>query len=199
MVRRFEPGYVLRLIEEERATGMSLVPVMANALLNCADLGRFDVSSLREIHLGGAAASPELVSRMEQAFHCHVMAGYGLTETCPVATSADDKDTVKYADEEDRIRHKAMAGWPIIGNEIHVVDAHMREVPRDMQAIGEIVIRGDNVMDGYYKDPEATSRAITDGWLHTGDMAVWDQENYIHIVDRKKDIIISGGENISSA
>ena len=73
----------------------------------------------------------------------------------------------------------------------------MRDVPRDMQTVGEVVVRGDNVMDGYYSEPEATA-AITDGWLHTGDMAVWDEENYIHIVDRKKDIIISGGENISS-
>ncbi len=198
MVRRFDPAQVLRLIQEEKATGMSLVPVMANALLNCPELGRFDVSSLKEIHLGGAAASPELIARMEQAFRCHIMSGYGLTETCPVVTSAGDKDTVKYADEEDRLRHKAMAGWPIIGNEVHVVDSHMKDVPRDMQTIGEVVIRGDNVMDGYYNEPEATQSCITNGWLHTGDMAVWDEENYIHIVDRKKDIIISGGENISS-
>jgi fatty-acyl-CoA synthase len=74
----------------------------------------------------------------------------------------------------------------------------MQDVPRDMAAIGEVVIRGDNVMDGYYKDPAATRAAITDGWLHTGDMAVWDEENYFQIVDRQKDIIVSGGENIAS-
>ena len=74
----------------------------------------------------------------------------------------------------------------------------MNDVPRDMQSIGEIVMRGDNIMDGYYKEPQATAAVMTNGWLHTGDMAVWDEENYIHIVDRKKDIIISGGENISS-
>ena len=91
-----------------------------------------------------------------------------------------------------------MAGWPLPGCEIRVVDRHMRDVPRDMQTCGEVVIRGDLIMDGYYKEPQATAAAITDGWLHTGDMAVWDEENYIHIVDRKKDIIISGGENISS-
>jgi acyl-CoA synthetase (AMP-forming)/AMP-acid ligase II len=198
IVRRFEPAVVFRLIQEERATGMSLVPVMANALVNCPERNQFDLSSMKEIHIGGAASSPELIARMEQLFHCHVMAGYGLTETSPVATSACDKDTVKYADEEDRLFHKAMAGWPIIGNEIRVVDAQMRDVPRDRETIGEIVIRGDNVMDGYYKESEATSAAITNGWLHTGDMAVWDDENYLHIVDRKKDIIISGGENVSS-
>ena len=84
------------------------------------------------------------------------------------------------------------------GCEVRVVDLQMNDVPRDMQAIGEVVMRGDNIMDGYYKEPKATAAVMTDGWLHTGDMAVWDEENYIHIVDRKKDIIISGGENISS-
>src|SRR5438477_908725 len=74
----------------------------------------------------------------------------------------------------------------------------MRAVPRDRETVGEIVVRGDNVMDGYYKEPDATQAALTEGWLRTGDMAVWDDENYIYIVDRKKDIIISGGENISS-
>jgi fatty-acyl-CoA synthase len=198
MVRRFEPAMVLRLIQEERATSMSLVPVMANALLNCPDLGKYDTSSLREIHIGGAAGSFELFARMQQAFHCHVVTGYGLTETSPVVTTSRDKDTVHYQTEEDRIAHKAMAGWPVAGNEVRVVDARMRDVPRDMQAIGEIVVRGDNVMDGYFNEPEATREAMTDGWFHTGDMAVWDEENYVHIVDRKKDIIISGGENISS-
>jgi fatty-acyl-CoA synthase len=199
MVRRFEPASVLQLIQDEKATAMSLVPTMANALLNCAQLGKFDTSSLQQIHIGGAASSPELIERMERAFPgSTVMAGYGLTETSPVASSARHKSTVKYADDSDRLRHLAMAGWPLVGTEIRVVDPHMDDVARDMQAIGEVVIRGDNVMDGYYKDPQGTAAVMTDGWFHTGDMAVWDEENYIHIVDRLKDIIISGGENISS-
>ena len=198
MVRRFEPAGVLRLIEEEKATSMALVPTMANALLNCPELGRFDVSSVKEIHLGGAASSPELVARMEQAFPCAIQAGYGLTETSPVATTARTKSTFTPAGEEDRLRHLAMTGWPVPGCEVRVVDLQMHDVPRDMQSIGEIIIRGDLVMDGYYNDPTATEAVMTDGWLHTGDMAVWDEENYIQIVDRKKDIIISGGENISS-
>jgi acyl-CoA synthetase (AMP-forming)/AMP-acid ligase II len=174
------------------------VPTMANALLNCPDLGAFDFSSLRVIDLGGAASSPELIAHMETAFRCEVKAGYGLTETAPVASTSRKKSTVSHASEEDRVRRLAMAGWPAISNEIRVVDAQMRDVPRDMQRIGEVVIRGDNVMDGYFKDPEATRAAITGGWLHTGDMAVWDQDTYIQIVDRQKDIIISGGENIAS-
>jgi fatty-acyl-CoA synthase len=198
MVRRFEPSIVFRLVEQERATAMALVPTMANALLNAPDLGQHDYSSLKTIFIGGAAASPELVDRMERAFHCRVLGGYGLTETSPVATSARDKSTVTFKDEADRLHHRAMAGWPLPACEIRVVDTQMQDVARDMAAIGEVVIRGDNVMDGYYKEPEGTSAVMTDAWLHTGDMAVWDEENYIHIVDRKKDIIISGGENISS-
>jgi len=198
MVRRFEPTTVFRLIQEERATAMALVPTMANALLNAPDLGQYDYSSMKHIFIGGAAASEELITRMERAFGCQVLGGYGLTETAPVATSARDKSTVKFKDEADRILHRSMAGWPLPANEIRVVDLNMRDVPRDMTAIGEVVIRGDNVMDGYYLEPEGTAAVMTDAWLHTGDMAVWDEENYIHIVDRKKDIIISGGENISS-
>jgi fatty-acyl-CoA synthase len=198
MVRRFDPAQVLQLVQEERATAMSLVPTMANALLNCAELGRWDVSSVQQINLGGAASSPELVARLEQVFPGCIMAGYGLTESGPVATSARDKSTARYVDDDDRIRHRAMAGWPLAGCEVRVVDLHMKDVPRDMEAIGEVIMRGDNIMDGYFKEPKATADVMTDGWLHTGDMAVWDEENFVHIVDRKKDIIISGGENISS-
>jgi len=198
MVRRFEPTTVFRLIEEENATAMSVVPTMANALLNAPDLTQHNLSSLKTIHVGGAAASPELIERLEKAFHCECVAGYGLTETAPVATSARKKMTVSYKDEADRYRRQSMAGWPIPGVEIRVVDAEMRDVPRDMDSIGEVVIFGDHVMDGYFKEPEGTAAVMTQNWFHSGDMAVWDEETYIHIVDRKKDIIISGGENISS-
>jgi fatty-acyl-CoA synthase len=198
MIRRFDPTQVFRLIQEERATSLALVPTMAAALLMCPDLPKFDLSSLKNIFLGGAASSPELIARMEAALRCEVLAGYGLTETSPVVSSARKKSTVQYMNEEDRYRHQAMAGWPIPGTEIRVVDSRMHDVARDMSDIGEVVIRGDNVMDGYYKEPAATAAVMTGQWFHTGDMAVWDKENYIHIVDRQKDIIISGGENISS-
>jgi fatty-acyl-CoA synthase len=198
MVRRFEPSGVMRLVEEERATSMSLVPTMAGALLNCPDLGKYDTSSLKEIHIGGAASSPELIAAMERAFKCPTTAGYGLTETCPVASDARDKGTVAYTNEGDRYRRQSMAGWPLPGCEIRVVDAHMQDVPRDGQCVGEVVIRGDNVMDGYFREPQATAAVMSGAWFHSGDMAVWDEHSYIHIVDRKKDIIISGGENISS-
>ena len=198
MVRRFEPATVFRLIEQERATSMLLVPVMAGALLMSPEMGKYDVSSLKEIHLGGAASSPELIDRLEKAFHCEALAGYGLTETSPVASDARRKDGVVYHDNAERLRRQATTGWPLVGMEIRVVDTEMRDVPRDMSTMGEIVVRGDNVMDGYFQEPAATEAAMTGAWFHTGDMAVWDDDSYVHIVDRRKDIIISGGENISS-
>jgi fatty-acyl-CoA synthase len=198
MVRRFEPSSVLRLIQQERATHMGLVPVMANALLNSPDLGKFDTSSIKEILLGGAASSPELMERMEKAFRCNVVVGYGLTETSPMVSTSRLKSTMSFKDDKDRLFHSAMAGWPGVGVEVRVVDSEMRDVARDGEAIGEIVVRSDNVMDGYFKEPKATEAVMAGGWFHTGDMAVWDEETYLHIVDRKKDIIISGGENISS-
>jgi fatty-acyl-CoA synthase len=198
MVRRFEPAGVCRLIQNERATSMSIVPTMANSLLAFEDRRGYDLSSLQQIYIGGAAASSSLVENLEKAFHCEVLAGYGLTETSPVVTSSRRKPTVVYAGDQDRWDHQAVAGWPVFGAEVRVVDAAMNDVPRDLSAVGEVVIRGDMVMDGYFREPEATAAVMTGDWLHTGDMAVWDEETYIHIVDRKKDIIISGGENISS-
>jgi fatty-acyl-CoA synthase len=198
MIRRFDPGTVFRLIQEHRATDMALVPTMANALLNCPDLGSHDVSSLRNIILGGAASSPELIERMEKAFHCDVYAGYGMTETAPLLSVACSKPGYSYASDADRLRRRSMAGWPVIGMQVRVVDLEMNDVPRDSKSIGEIVTCGDHVMDGYYREPEATAAVMSGPWFHTGDMAVWDEESFLQIVDRKKEIIISGGENISS-
>jgi fatty-acyl-CoA synthase len=198
MVRRFECPIVCRLIQDERATSLSIVPTMANALLSFACRGDFDLSSLQQVFIGGAASSPALIENLEKAFPCEILAGYGLTETCPVATSARRKSTVFYTSDEDRWERQSYAGWPIFGAEVRVVDPDMQPVPQDFSTAGEVVVRGDMVMDGYYREPEATAAVLTDGWLHTGDMAVWDKESYIQIVDRKKDIIISGGENISS-
>lgn len=198
MVRRFEPAAVFQLIEQHRATDMYLVPVMANMLLHSPDVAKHDLSSLRRVMIGGASSAPALIERMEKALGCGVYGGYGLTETSPILAAAIPKRGVEHGSEEERYRRQAMTGWPLIGNEIRVVDAEMNDVPRDMKTIGEIVVRGDHVMDGYYNDPGQTAAAMTGGWLHTGDMAVWDAESFIQIVDRKKEIIISGGENISS-
>jgi fatty-acyl-CoA synthase len=198
MVRRFDPSFVFRLIQEHRATDMCLVPTMAHALVNAPDLNQWDLASMRRVMIGGAASSPELVVRVERAIpSCECLAGYGLTETSPVLTASRHKG-LTYATPDERRRRQAMAGWALPGVAVRVVDPEMRDVPRDMRTIGEVVAMGDHVMEGYYKELEATRAVMSGPWLHTGDMAVWDEEGYIHIVDRKKEIIISGGENISS-
>jgi fatty-acyl-CoA synthase len=198
MVKRFDPQCVCELIQQERITTINLVPTMANALVHYPELGRYDLSSLQEVNLGGAASSPSLVQAVEQALGCRAYVGYGLTETSPVATSAQIKDSLHGCSDQERIRRQAMTGYPLPSVELRVADIEGRNVPKDMQTIGEILIRGDLIMDGYWNEPQATAAAIENNWLHTGDMAVWDELNYALIVDRKKDIIISGGENISS-
>jgi fatty-acyl-CoA synthase len=198
MVRRFEPTFVFRLIQEHKATDMCLVPTMANALINAPDRADWNLSSMRRVMIGGAASSPELAERVEKAFPgSECIAGYGLTETAPVLSSSRTKG-LDYGSDAERLRRQASAGWPVAGVTVRVVDENMRDVPRDMQTIGEVVAMGDHVMEGYFREPDATKAVMSGPWFHTGDMAVWDCEGYLHIVDRKKEIIISGGENISS-
>lgn len=198
MVRRFDPSLVFKLIQTHRATDMCLVPTMANMLLNASDRGQYDLSSLRRIMLGGAASSPDQVRRLEETFQCQAFAGYGLTETSPVLTCGLRKNTVEYATPEERHRRQAMAGWALPGVKVMVANLSDEPVPRDGETIGEVLGQGDNVMMGYFQEPDATEAVLHDNWFHTGDMATWDEEGYIQIVDRKKEIIISGGENISS-
>lgn len=199
MVRRFDPLTVFRLIEKEQASFTILVPTMAASLVACPESTRFDLSSLKHILVGGAAASPELVAQLEALFPgCTIMGGYGLTETSPVVSIARQKSAMTFPDSEHRRQFAASAGWPSLGVEVRVIDNAGTDVPRDGTSVGEIVVRGDNVMDGYYLEPDLTQDAVVNGWLRTGDMAVWNDERCVKIVDRKKDVIISGGENIAS-
>jgi len=198
LVRGFDPAEVLRLIEQERVTRFFAVPTMLNMLLEHPDLTRRDLSSLELINTGGAPTPPEMVLRAERRFGCAVIGGYGLTETSPIITFAADKSYVEEVDEETRARRRASTGLPLLGTELAVVDEAGRALPWDGKAVGEIAVRGNVVCAGYWQDPEATSAACRDGWFHTGDLATIDPEGYVLIVDRRKDIIVSGGENISS-
>ncbi len=198
LVRRFEPEHVFELIQRHRGTDMCLVPTMANALLNSPVREMYDLSSLRHINMGGAANSPELVKRIENAFGCECSTGYGLTETTPVITHTEPKGSaVRLPDDERHVR-QSKTGWPLPGMTLRVVDAELQDVPKDGISVGEIVAMGDHVMDSYFGEPAATQAVFSGNWFHTGDMATWEPDNYINIVDRKKQIIISGGENVSS-
>lgn len=197
MIQKFDPAEVFRLIEREKVRNCSLVPTMATALVNCPDRPKYDLSSLKRITIGGAASSPTLVREVEEKIGCTCFSGYGLTETAPVLTTSRMKDGVQWEGQE-RYEGQARTGYAVPGVEIRVVDTEGLDVPRDGKSIGEIAARSDGVMAGYWKQPESTAAVIREGWFYTGDMATIDADGYVLIVDRKKDIIVSGGENISS-
>jgi fatty-acyl-CoA synthase len=200
MIRKFEPAMALELIQREKVTALYMVPAMAIALLNYPEFSRFDLSSVRKVTIGGAPANAALIRELEQKIPgCEANGGYGLTETSPVITAADLKSELAGEPEATRLRRKATAGLPYPCNEVRVVDSEGKEVPHDGHTVGEVIVRGDVVMAGYWNQPEETARVLRDGWLHTGDLASVDDEGYILIVDRSKDMILSGGENIGSA
>jgi fatty-acyl-CoA synthase len=197
MLRRFDCGQIFRLIEEERIYTMCLVPAMAIALVNSPELQKHDLSSLERIIIGGAASSPTLVGEVEQKLGVTCISGYGLTETSPALSHSFIKHGLEFEGAQKHAR-QAMTGFPDPGIEMRVVDDRGVDVPRDGKSVGEIITRSDGVMKGYWNQPQATAEALRGDWFHTGDMATIDENGYFLIVDRKKDIIVSGGENISS-
>lgn len=197
MIHHFNPADVFRLIERERVTTCAMVPTMVTALTHSPERPKYNLSSLQTIIIGGAASSPTLVKEAQEKLGCACISGYGLTETCPTLAKSPMKSGLSWEGEQC-YAGQAMTGFAIPGVELRVLGPDGKEVPHNGIAIGEIVARGDNVMEGYWRQPEATAAAIKDGWFHTGDVAIVDPYNYVRIVDRKKEIIVSGGENISS-
>ncbi len=184
LIPRFEPGKALEIIERERVTLFDGVPTMYHAMLHEPDRERYDVSSLNMCVSGGSAMPVEVMRGFEAAFGCVILEGYGLSETSPVASF----------NHPERERKPGSIGTPIHGVEMKVVDDGGNALPPG--EIGEIAIRGHNVMKGYWNRPDATDEVLRDGWLLTGDMAQVDDDGYFFIVDRKKDMIIRGGYNV---
>jgi fatty-acyl-CoA synthase len=197
MMQRFETKEVFRLIEKEGVHSCSLVPIMATALVNCPERTKHDLSSLQRVVIGGAASSPTLIREVEEKLGCECYSGYGLTETSPSLSISRMKAGLVW-DGQQRYIGQAMTGYAFPGTELRVVDPNDNDVRHDGQTIGEIVARSDGVMEGYWRQPAASAEVLRGGWFHTGDMATLNKEGYLLIVDRKKDIIVSGGENISS-
>ena len=197
ILQRFTCAEVFQLIEREHVDSLSLVPIMATALVNSPERQKYDLSTLEWISIGGAASSPTLVREVEEKLGCTCFSGYGLTETAPVLSTARLKPGVKL-EGEPRYVAQATTGYAIPGVELRVVDFEDNDVAHDGKTMGEIVARSDGVMQGYWQQSAATADAMRGGWFHTGDMATINEDGQILIVDRKKDIIVSGGENISS-
>jgi long-chain acyl-CoA synthetase len=184
LLRWFQPEAVLRTIEEFRAVSMSAVPTMLVYLLNYPDADRFDTRSMRVWGSGAAPLPVEIVEPFERKFGGRILEGYGLTEASPVVS----------AHRLSGPRKLGSVGRAIPGVEISIQDDLDRPVPAG--ELGEVCVRGRNVMVGYYRNPEETARTVRAGWLHTGDMGRLDHDGFLFIVERKKDLIIRGGFNI---
>lgn len=198
LVREFDAKTVLETIQKEKVTLTNLIPTMLNLMVNHPDAGRYDYSSLRVLLSGGAPIAPEVVRKIVETFKCDYIQTYGMTETSPYLTLSLLKEHLKQLPEKDQLRFKSKTGREFIAVELKVVNEKGEEIKKDEKEVGEIIVRGDIVTRGYWKLPEETAKSIRDGWLYTGDMAVMDEEGYVTIVDRKKDMILTGGENVYS-
>ena len=184
MVPRFELEQVFQLIEKHHVAGFAAVPAMIVAMFNYADAEKYDTSSLEYVVSGSAPLPVSVLQGFEQRFHCPIREGYGLSE----ATTAVSGHAA------DMVRKPGSVGKPLEGVEVRVVDEQDHDVP--VGEIGELLVRGPNLMQEYYNMPDETAKALRGGWLYTGDMAKLDEDGYIYIVERKKDLIIRGGLNV---
>ncbi len=198
-LRKVEPAAVFRLIAEEGITFLCAAPTVLIALANASDAVKAGVPRGVRVLTAGAPPAAVTIQRVEDDLGWVVTQLYGLTETSPLMTICEPLAEHAALAPIDRARQKARQGVEqLAGGEVRVIDAAGAEVPPDGDTQGEIVVRGNVVMEGYYKDPAATHAAMGDGWFHSGDAAVVHPDGYIEIRDRLKDVIISGGENISS-
>jgi long-chain acyl-CoA synthetase len=184
LLPRFEPQKALEVMARDRVTYFAGVPTMYFYLLNFPNADQYDLSALRFCVSGGAAMPVEVMHAFNRKYNVTILEGYGLSETSPVAS-------FNHLDREPK---PGSIGIPIWGIEMRVVDSEGREVPNG--ELGEIVIRGHNVMKGYYKRPDATADAIRNGWFYSGDIAYRDDDGFFFIKDRVKDMIIRGGFNV---
>jgi acyl-CoA synthetase (AMP-forming)/AMP-acid ligase II len=192
-VRSFDPVGIFQAIERHRATTMFLVPTMINVLVGSAERGRYDLSSLKTVFYGGAPMYVEQLTEALRAFGPIFVQVFGQGEA-PMTCTSLPKDEHLVGDDPIKLRRLASAGRATTAVQVRIVDENDRPVPPD--TMGEIVVRGDLVMKGYWNRPDATAETLRGGWLHTGDIGSLDQDGYLYITDRKKDMIISGGSNI---
>ncbi len=186
LIPRFHPAKALEVIARDRVTLFLGVPTMYSAMLRAQNRESFDVSTLQLCITGGSAMPVQVMKEFEEAFGCIVLEGYGLSETSPVATF----------NQAEAERKPGSIGTPIAGVELKLVDDDGNDIPEGSPHVGEIAIRGEGVMKGYWERPIETAAAIPDGWFRSGDLATRDADGYYFIVGRKKDMIIRGGYNV---
>jgi fatty-acyl-CoA synthase len=198
MLPEFRERSVLEAIEGEGVTTTSVMATMLNALVNCPGVDEYDHSSLRLLLSGGSPVARRPMERAMETFGCEVVQIYGMTETSPTLTVSTLKGHLRALSPEEQMRFRASTGREFITVELRVVDEDGRDVRPDGEQVGEIIVRGDSVMKEYWNLPQLTAQVCRDGWFYTGDMAVIDEEGYVTIVDRRRDVILTGGEKVYS-
>ena len=193
-LRAVDGEEIFRLIAQEKVTYACMAPAVLRAILDYPNKDKFEISTRPRFVVAGAPPPAAFIERLEKEMGWEFIQIYGLTETAPILTV----NRVDHSVTPDDYTRRSRAGTPAIGVELSVVDSDDKPVPRDNKSIGEIAARSNVVLKGYWEQPGATEEAVYNGYFHTGDLAVWDERGSVHIVDRKKDVIISGGENISS-
>jgi len=199
IVMNFEARKVLEVIERHKVTSMLAISTMLNYMIDVPDFDKFDVSSIRLLSYGGGPMSlPTLRKAMEKFPNAQFLQMMGQTEVSIIALVLPPEDHVRDPDEK-QLRRMQGCGKEAILADVRVVDEYDQDVPKDGKTVGEFIYRGDMVMKGYLNQPELTAQTLRGGWCHSGDMGTWDEDGYFYVVDRKKDMIVSGGENIFSA
>jgi acyl-CoA synthetase (AMP-forming)/AMP-acid ligase II len=189
----FNPAEVLEYISAERISRCQFVPTMIHSLIQVPDVKKYDLSSLQLILYAGSSMPVELLKRALEIFPCGFAQLYGQTESGPFTTVLKPEDHVLDGSDE-KVQRLASSGRPAVNYEIRVVDENDNDVP--VGEVGEIIGRSEAMMIGYWQMPEETEKKLKNGWLHTGDLGKLDEEGYVYIVERKNDLIISGGVNI---
>jgi long-chain acyl-CoA synthetase len=197
VLMNFEPNLALELISTEKVSAFLGVTTMLNWMMAVDDFERYDLSSLRNIQYGGGPMPSRIIEEALNAFPCTLIQGYGQTEgtTMTFLSQEDHIRAIRDGYRPERLRSCGREGFI---TRIRVVDNNGNDIPKDRKTPGEIIVKSPANMVGYFQRPDLTEKTIRDGWMWTGDIATWDEDGYCFIVDRAKDMIISGGENIYS-
>lgn len=194
LLRRFDPGALLDTVPRHRVTNVSLAPTMIAMLLDDPGLGDADLSTLRSVGYGASGIPAEVLRRGLDRLGCDFAQGYGMTELSGNAAFLDGEAHRRAVSGDEHLLRAAGRPGPLVS--MRVVDETLADVPTG--EAGEIVVRGDQVTAGYWNDPEATTEAFAGGWFHTGDLGCFDGEGFLYVLDRVKDVVVTGGENVAS-
>ncbi|PZC49608.1 MAG: fatty-acyl-CoA synthase, partial [Chloroflexi bacterium] len=197
VLRKVEGPAIYQMLQDERITFACMAPAVLATILEFPHKAEYDIKTKPRFVVAGAPPPQTFIQRLEAELGWEFIQIYGLTETSPILTISEIKPHLQLQGEA-YYRTKARAGQEVIGADVRIFGADGDEVPWDDESVGEVAARSNVVLEGYWEQPEETAKVIRDGWFFTGDMATVNTDGYINIVDRAKDVIISGAENISS-